>query len=93
MILHPASSAVNPTRSSVGVVVGELVRTGWGSLVYSDIEINVKLHVSQVTDERERSTYIKTNIVLPVTTSALCPARGTIIVTSSSETGTLLVSY
>jgi hypothetical protein len=73
VILHPASSAVNPTRSSVGVVVGELVRTGWGSLVYSDIKINVQLIVSQVL-RIDIVTYIKTDIVLPVTTSALCPA-------------------
>jgi hypothetical protein len=60
--------------------------------VYSDIKINVQLIVSQVL-RIDIVTYIETDIVLPVTTSALCPARGTVIVTSSSETGALLVSY
>ena len=60
--------------------------------MYSDIKINVQLIVSQVL-RIDIVTYIKTDIVLPVTTSALCPARGTIIVTSSSKTSALLVSY
>jgi hypothetical protein len=46
VILHPTSSAVDPTRGSVSVVVGESVR--FGPLVKGDIDVNVKLPVSLV---------------------------------------------
>jgi hypothetical protein len=45
VVLHPPPSTVDPTRGSVGVVVCEPVRVGSGSLVESDVGIDVELSV------------------------------------------------